>query len=434
MYWCRSSDGSADASEEGLLGSHVAGEGDVPVQDISGFPASNMGRPCSAGKYGKGVVKFVGFHVITDEERVGVALENPVGKNNGTVKGTRYFICDEGHGILCPAKFVKLEEILIEAPAAYTPVEQPLEDTTDETNEQTDDVDFSALEALLGRNNSLLESLDEQEPSPIPAEENQPFVFTPPEPTSVMTVSIPKVDGRKIGLGIQSMPFGVYITGVAAKGLAKETGKLQIGMEILSVNGQSVDGLDKAGVIELVKGASVVVVLEVVPVRVVEIVKEADVKVGLSVEHSEHTGITIKKVLKSGLAAATGQLHVGDRILAINGQETVSLEKKACVDMMKADGKLLRITLPDRHASTATTATAALSSAAAVELHVEEEEVTVVASENASEHAAHIDPEPVNVPGATQVPMEDIAGFSVSDVGKRVQVLWTADASTCFVC
>ena len=37
--------------------------------------------------YGRGTVKFVGkHHSMTDEDRVGIELDEPNGKNNGTIK------------------------------------------------------------------------------------------------------------------------------------------------------------------------------------------------------------------------------------------------------------------------------------------------------------------------------------------------------------
>ena len=47
-----------------------------------------------------GTVRFVGSHHLEGTPRIGVAFDTPNGKNNGTVKGHRYFACDAGHGLL----------------------------------------------------------------------------------------------------------------------------------------------------------------------------------------------------------------------------------------------------------------------------------------------------------------------------------------------
>ncbi|KAL7999082.1 putative CAP Gly-rich domain, DnaJ domain, CAP Gly-rich domain superfamily protein [Plasmopara halstedii] len=52
--------------------------------------------------YGKhmGVVKFTGRVHYAKGEFVGVALSSPVGKNNGSIKGVKYFDCPPSHGLM----------------------------------------------------------------------------------------------------------------------------------------------------------------------------------------------------------------------------------------------------------------------------------------------------------------------------------------------
>ncbi|KAH8074486.1 hypothetical protein JL721_2048 [Aureococcus anophagefferens] len=47
-----------------------------------------------------GVVKFVGEVHYAKGEWVGIALDEPEGKNAGTIKGVSYFACDDKHGIM----------------------------------------------------------------------------------------------------------------------------------------------------------------------------------------------------------------------------------------------------------------------------------------------------------------------------------------------
>jgi len=49
---------------------------------------------------GAGTVRFVGLHHVEGTPRLGVELDAPNGKNNGTIKGYRYFSCQPGHGTL----------------------------------------------------------------------------------------------------------------------------------------------------------------------------------------------------------------------------------------------------------------------------------------------------------------------------------------------
>eukprot|EP00927_Polykrikos_kofoidii_P047330 TRINITY_DN41436_c0_g1_i1.p1 TRINITY_DN41436_c0_g1~~TRINITY_DN41436_c0_g1_i1.p1 ORF type:complete len:1177 (-),score=202.14 TRINITY_DN41436_c0_g1_i1:40-3570(-) len=46
-----------------------------------------------------GVVKFIGSTEFSAGEWVGVSLDDPCGKNDGCVKGTRYFTCDSNYGL-----------------------------------------------------------------------------------------------------------------------------------------------------------------------------------------------------------------------------------------------------------------------------------------------------------------------------------------------
>ena len=64
------------------------------------------------------VVRFVGETSFSAGLWVGVALDEPNGKNDGSVQGTQYFDCDPGHGLfLKPAKIAEiLEEPTPKAP------------------------------------------------------------------------------------------------------------------------------------------------------------------------------------------------------------------------------------------------------------------------------------------------------------------------------
>ncbi|KAG6615960.1 DnaJ protein 1 [Phytophthora cinnamomi] len=63
-------------------------------------PAPTIGsKVCINGKHA-GVVKFTGHVHYAKGEFVGVELSAPVGKNDGSVKGVRYFECSPCHGLM----------------------------------------------------------------------------------------------------------------------------------------------------------------------------------------------------------------------------------------------------------------------------------------------------------------------------------------------
>ncbi|XP_060951757.1 dynactin subunit 1-like isoform X3 [Limanda limanda] len=60
------------------------------------------------GKGQRGTVAYIGATLFASGKWVGVVLDEPKGKNDGTVQGKRYFICEENHGI-----FVRQSQIQV---------------------------------------------------------------------------------------------------------------------------------------------------------------------------------------------------------------------------------------------------------------------------------------------------------------------------------
>jgi dynactin complex subunit len=54
------------------------------------------------------VIAFVGETQFASGIWVGLIFENPVGKNNGTIKDVKYFECKENHG-----RFVRENQVCI---------------------------------------------------------------------------------------------------------------------------------------------------------------------------------------------------------------------------------------------------------------------------------------------------------------------------------
>jgi hypothetical protein len=59
-----------------------------------------------------GVLRFVGKHITTNDFRCGVEFDDAIGRNNGSVKGHKYFECKDLHGVLvAPYKVSLVKEL-----------------------------------------------------------------------------------------------------------------------------------------------------------------------------------------------------------------------------------------------------------------------------------------------------------------------------------
>ena len=66
-----------------------------------GFDQESVGKRVLVDGYESvGTISFVGPHHVDTHRRIGVTLDTKIGRNNGTVKGHKYFECDEGYGVL----------------------------------------------------------------------------------------------------------------------------------------------------------------------------------------------------------------------------------------------------------------------------------------------------------------------------------------------
>ena len=57
---------------------------------------------------GRGVVRFIGNTEFSTGKWVGIVLQKPNGKNNGTVQGIQYFSCEPNYGVFVRPSQVKV--------------------------------------------------------------------------------------------------------------------------------------------------------------------------------------------------------------------------------------------------------------------------------------------------------------------------------------
>jgi dynactin complex subunit len=68
--------------------------------------ADHVGARVYVVGYGWGTLHYYGLHATKPGARCGVELDEPRGRNNGTVGEYYYFRCPEGHGLLVSVTYV----------------------------------------------------------------------------------------------------------------------------------------------------------------------------------------------------------------------------------------------------------------------------------------------------------------------------------------
>jgi dynactin 1 len=76
-------------------------------------------------KLGQGVVRYCGSTSFADGEWLGVELDEPNGKNDGTVNGVRYFSTKQGHGVFVRRLAVKIIGDNNAESAPFSPLQSP---------------------------------------------------------------------------------------------------------------------------------------------------------------------------------------------------------------------------------------------------------------------------------------------------------------------
>ena len=71
---------------------------------------------------GRGVVRFCGSTSFAPGKWIGIELDEPAGKNDGTVQGVRYFTCALPHGVFIRPSQVKVLVATPEPTPAPAPV------------------------------------------------------------------------------------------------------------------------------------------------------------------------------------------------------------------------------------------------------------------------------------------------------------------------
>lgn len=73
--------------------------GSVPSPTKDGSPDFQVGERVWVNGNKPGYVQFIGGTQFAPGQWAGIVLDEPIGKNDGSVAGLRYFQCEDGRGI-----------------------------------------------------------------------------------------------------------------------------------------------------------------------------------------------------------------------------------------------------------------------------------------------------------------------------------------------
>ncbi|XP_043941477.1 inaD-like protein [Protopterus annectens] len=208
--------------------------------------------------------------------------------------------------------------------------------------------------------------------------------------TDLRTVEIARGPNDALGISIaggKGSPLGdvpIFIAMIQANGMAARTQKLKVGDRIVSINGQSLNGLSHADVVNLLKNAYGSIILQVVadtnisaiasqlesksstpnlnPISDIQsddpeaaepktiVLEKGPDGLGFSIVGgygSPHGDLPIyvKTVFSKGAAAEDGRLKRGDQILAVNGESFEGITHEQAVTILKHQKGTVKLTV-----------------------------------------------------------------------------------------
>ncbi|XP_045147714.1 inaD-like protein isoform X2 [Echinops telfairi] len=217
---------------------------------------------------------------------------------------------------------------------------------------------------------------------------------SPPDPgidTGPRTVEIIRDLSDALGISIaggKGSPLGdipIFIAMIQASGVAARTQKLKVGDRIISINGQPLDGLSHADVVNLLKNAYGRIILQVVadtninaiathlesmstgyhlgsptaerhaedtetpPPKIITMEKGSEglgfsIVGGYGSPHGD-LPIYVKTIFAKGAAADDGRLKRGDQILAVNGETLEGVTHEQAVAILKRQRGTVTLTV-----------------------------------------------------------------------------------------
>ena len=282
----------------------------------------DVGKRCTVTGYDSpGTIRFFGPHQADGKKKVGVELDSPDGKNNGTIKGHQYFSCAKKHGVLvAPSKVLVVD---------------------------ADQIDFVDWDAARGTVTTQRPSYaDGQKNTPNEMETTKDGVYGVLQPfvepaTAEVKLNLP------LGMSFDAVPgYGAYVTKCKPGSNSAESGKVMPDMRIVKVNGSDTEGKTKRQIAQLFKASENSVALELSTDeegcgmfrRITATVQKLSLEspLGMSFDGTKDRGFYVTKVKPGGNAELNGSIKVGMRFTSINAESVYGLGKKDVTALIKA--------------------------------------------------------------------------------------------------
>jgi C-terminal processing protease CtpA/Prc len=160
----------------------------------------------------------------------------------------------------------------------------------------------------------------------------------------VFVVQIKRHYRYGLGLGVWSEAGKVCIVRLVPLGPADLTGRLRVGDELLSVNGNLLPGVDQLTAVSMLRADPGHVMLAVRrPITRVCLRRFADTHYGFQLRVGSKQALIVQHIVPGSLAAAS-RLQAGDQLDVINGACCAGMSKPTAIERLRTSELVLLIT------------------------------------------------------------------------------------------
>jgi len=304
-------------------GSPVTNFAHVPPEDAGSFAASDVGirvRVSMPGGWtGLGNAAFVGQHHVTGEPRIGVRLDDPYGILAGDIP-------------VLPTHISRNAKAPSDDPLGCTGGRVAGANYFGDSPVGVDDgIEMDANYGVLTAPQNVQRAEDDGEAAAADANVDPKLV-----------VKIPPQPGKKVGMSLVESQHGLYVKNISPNGRAAAmvdaTGAcvMNVGCRIMKVGGVDCSQLPKKKVVDMIKAQKGSLDFEFINVRQVTLKPPPGGKIGCKLEQDDKFMTRVAGMSKSKAAGKSGQIAIGDVLVAIDDSDVVTMDKATILGLITA--------------------------------------------------------------------------------------------------